>query len=376
MEAIMKYKMAIWILFVCLSSSFAFAQVNINQPFPFLDLIFPEVVAGGGIETLVTLSNRGTATYTGYAYLRTGAQFEWNPLVNGLSITGGEFPVSISPGRTVTYLITGSGSIPEVGGMIIVNAEDPGLTKYIEGNMTYFLTSGGISFDSIGVLPATPFVAASLPFEDFRSITLAFLNTDFEERTANVTFKLYDDSNVLRGTSTPDPLLPAEQRASYLYQLFPSVSSLASGRVEIQSDIPISGIAMMQEAVSGQFSSLPLGSTIRTYSVHTSDPNVGLTRMALWTNGPFVNGYMIMQYQSQPEFVLAFGQICRVFNNQRLRLHWDNENELTEHLLMGVMETEDGFTWEQTTINGAYWAMIPANDYLTFGTFTATLVIP
>jgi len=370
----MRCKLAIGILFICLSSSFAFAQLNIDQPFPFKEMIFPEVVAGSGLESLLTLSNRGTVTYNGTAYLRKGEQVEWNPTVNGSPITGGDFQVSIPPNTTKTYLFTGS--TLEVGGMIIITDEENlNLTNYVEGSLTYFITSEGAALDSVGVLPATPFIAASLPFDDFNSITLAFVNADFMDRTAHVTMKLYSETNTLLGTYGPEPLLAAEQRASYLYQLFPSVSSLATGRVEIQSDIPISGIAVTQ-TVSGQFSSLPLGSTIRTYSVYTSDPNAGVVKMALWTNGPFVNGYMIMQYQSQPEFVLTYGQISGEGSNQRLRLHWDTETDLTVHLLMGTMETDDQFTWDQTTISGSYWVMIPGSSYSTFGSFYATLTMP
>jgi len=377
----MRYKITIWILFICLSASSAFAQLNINQPFPFKNLIFPEVVAGGGLETLVTVSNRGTSTYNGTAYLRKGESAEWNPVVNGTPVTGGQFSVSILPGGMVTYLITGSSL--DVGGMVVAADEEEestaALTSYIEGNLTYFIKSGETTIDSIGVLPATPFEAASLPFDDFNSVTLAFVNSDFEARTANVTMKLYSEDGLLLDTYGPEPILPEEQSASYLYQLFPSVSSLTTGRVEIQSDVPISGIAMMQTA-SGQFSSLPLGSTIRTYSVITQDSDVIMTRMALWTNGPFVNGYVIVEYMSQQEFVLAFGQVSGEGDNRTLDLHFGTKSELTWYLqAVGFAKTDPGFTWDSTSFSGSFigWLFEGAivMEEMT-GTFTATLDIP
>jgi hypothetical protein len=374
----MRYKIAIGILFICLSSSFAFAQANIDQPFPFKDLIFPEVVAGSGLESLVTLSNRGTATYNGTAYLVQGQDDEWNPVVNGVSITNGRFNVSILPGRTVTYLITGSSL--EVGAMSIVSIEgiidETFLTNYLEGNLTYFITSGGLTTDSVGVLPATPFVAASLPFDDFYGITLAFLNADFMERPANITFKLYSDINVLLGTYTPNPLLAFEQRSSYLYQLFPAVSSLASGRVEIQSSIPICGVAMTQ-AVSGQFSSLPLGSTIRTYNVDNPGDEVDFARIALWTNGPFVTGYLIVELNFEQKLFLVSGQISGEDSNQRLYLHFDGNSEFTGYeQIYGMIRTNAPFRWSDTTFSGIYYVTLPETEEGYSNAFTATLFIP
>jgi len=373
----MRCKITIWILFVCLSSSFAFAQLNIDQPFPFKNLTFPEVVAGGGLETLVTVSNRGTSTYNGTAYLRKGENAEWNPVVNGMPVTGGQFSVTILPGETVTYLITGSSL--DIGGMVVAADEEEelaaSLTNYIEGNLTYIIKSGETTIDSIGVLPATPFVVASLPFSDFNGVTLAFLNSDFEARTANVTMKLYSETDTLLDTYGPEPLLNGEQSASYLYQLFPSVTSLATGRVEIQSDIPISGIAMTE--TGGQFSSLPLGSTIRTYSVITQDSDVALTRIALWTSGPFVNGYVVVEYMSQQEFALAFGHISREGDSQILNLHFDTKSNLTMNFqAVGFAKTDPGFTWDSTSFGGSFIGWIYEVEEVMSGTFTATLDIP
>jgi len=373
----MKCKIAIGILFVCLSASFTFAQLNIDQPFPFKDLIFPEVVAGGGLETLLTVSNRGTAVFNGTAFFRQGAGIEWNPIYNGERITNGQFAVSIAAKETKTYLITDSGF--GVGGMLITAADDSlDLTNYVEASLTYFIKSGDVTVDSVGVLPATPFLASSLPFDDFNSITLAFVNSDFSQRTANITMTLYDDHNstALATLSPALTMLPGEQKAKYLKEFFPSVSSLASGRLEIKSDIPVSGIAMTQTS-SGQFSSLPLNSTIRTYLVHASDTDVGMTQIALWTNGPFVNGYLIMTYDNQEELGLVYGQLSGEGDNQTLNLHFDTNSDLTlHHDLVGFVKTKVGFNWSKTTFTGNYTVGFTDGSYHEDGTFTATLTIP
>jgi len=383
----MKYNVAIWVLLVCLSSSFAFAQLNIDQPFTFKDLAFPEVVAGSSqgsnFQTLVTVSNRGNmATYDGTAYLRYGKGQEWNPIVNGVRISNGQFPVSIPPKTTKTYLVTDSSLAG--GGMFISNVDEdtPSLTSYIEGNLAYFISAGGVTTDSIGVLPAAPFVAASIPFDDFQSVCLALMNGDFAERTAKVTMKLYSDGGTLLASYDSETnqdypsLLWQEQRACYLYQLFPSITSLASGRVEITSDIPILGTALKQ-TTSGQYSSLPLGSTIRTYSVSTTQAGVGLTRIALWTHGPFVNGYLILTYQNQQEFALVYGQISGEGANQTLNLHFDSKSEVfLNYQITGFAKTNAGFKWDNGSFAGSYFVYVMDVDQLETGAFSATLAIP
>jgi hypothetical protein len=369
----MRHKIAIGILVICLSSSFAIAQVSLNMALPFRDLIFPQVAAGGGLQSLLTLTNRGTAAFNGTASFFTfaGNQVQpWNPIVNGTQITAGEISVSIASQATVSYTITGSNL--QVGGMVLSNTESSlSLTNYIEGNLTYFITSGNTVIDSIGVLPATPFLLTSLPFTDFSGIALALFNPDFLNRTANITVRLYDQNSNLVGTYGPTPFLYGQQYARYLKEIFPSVSSLTTGRVEIQSDIPISGIAVTQ-TTSGQFSSLPLVSTIYTQSASTQGVDVGLAAVALWSNGPIVEGYLIAERNGITAVFLTYGQLSGDSGSQTLTLHFDGNSAITQnHQIFGFIQV-NSFTWDSTSATGTYWVAIPDLDRIESGSFSAT----
>lgn len=360
-------------LIIALSSSFAFAQVSIDQPFPFKDMIFSQVAAGGGLETLITVHNRGTSTYEGTAHFRTGeTAAQWNPVVNAVAITNGQFSITVPPGKTASFLVTAASGGAQTGGLIIT-AEDLDLTNYLEGNLTYFIKSAGQVIDSIGVLPSTPLVMASLPFENFSSIALAGFNADFLGRTANVTLNLYSENNTLLSTTGIQKFIPGAHVAGYLSDIFDD-QQITRGRVEILSDIPFCGTAMTETA-SHQFSSLPLGSTVRTYSVNTQGVGVSMARIALSTSGIFVNGYIIAERLGNQELFLTYGQVSGTGGGQTLNLHFDGNSAITSNSqIFGFIKINSPFSWSNTTFTGRYYVTIPDADDVESGTFTATLI--
>jgi hypothetical protein len=375
MEVAMRSRLLFPALIIALSSGFALAQVSIDQPFSFKDLIFSQVAAGGGLESLLTVHNSGTSTYEGPAHFRTGeTAAQWNPAVNGAAITNGQFSLTVPPGKTASFLITTSGGA-QTGGMIIT-AGDLDLTNYLEGNLTYFIKSGGQVIDSIGVLPSTPLVVASLPFENFSSIALAGFNADFQGRTANVTLNLYSENNTLLSTTGIQKFIPGAHVAGYLSDIFDD-QPITRGRVEILSDIPFCGTAMTETA-SHQFSSLPLGSTIRTYSVNTQGVGVSMARIALSTSGIFVNGYIIAERLGNQELFLTYGQVSGTGGGQTLNLHFDGNSAITSNSqIFGFIKINSPFSWGNTTLTGNYYVAIPGaspGSNMQAGTFTATLI--
>ena len=50
------------------------------------DLAFAQIAVGGGYETVLNLTNRGTTTYTGTFSLFRGSGQAWSPLVNGNAV--------------------------------------------------------------------------------------------------------------------------------------------------------------------------------------------------------------------------------------------------------------------------------------------------
>ena len=118
----------------------AFTAVASAQNFyPKKDAAFGQVVVGGGYETVINLTNRGTHSYVGTLVLfRTVNEqsVDWNPTVNGVAVQDGEYGVEIQPQATVTFRLTGSQL--EAGAAILLS-EDLLLDNLIEANLTYLI---------------------------------------------------------------------------------------------------------------------------------------------------------------------------------------------------------------------------------------------
>ena len=295
------------------------AAASAQNYYPKKDAAFGQVVVGGGYETVINITNRGTHAYVGTLDLfRTVNEqsVPWNPTVNGVAVKDGEYGVEIQPQATVTLRLTGSQL--EVGAAILLS-EDLLLDNLIETNLTYLIIEGGQVSDSVGISPSKEFYRASIPFEKFSEIALALANGDLSgERTANVELSLFSGDGNPMGPKKPITLGPLSHTAKFLHEHFPD-QTLDGGKVEIVSDLPIFGTAL---TFSGrQFSSLPLDPAPVTYSVHLQfhDPNesrdhYATGELALWAEGSFIRGYMVIsgvngQDFPVPEFSLVNGEL-------------------------------------------------------------------
>jgi hypothetical protein len=371
----MRHKFAALIFLVILFGGTAAAFQRDTNYYPFKDLVFAQVAAGGGYESLITVTNRGTQSYLGMIqfYKRDPAQqnnvgVAWNPAVNGTQVAGGLYPLTIPAGATASFVITVSGATES--GFAIFKAANLDQTNFLEGSLTYFVKSGATINDAIGVLPSAQIIGACIPFEDFSSIALAFANTDGEGRTAAVKLTLYSENNVQVSTPQTRVLFRLGHEAIYLSQIFKGVQ-LRRGRVEIESDVYISATALTQAAGS-QFSAIPMGSTSATYTVYTSGVGVMMLRMTLWTNGIFANGYMMVsQSGGAPEMFLVYGQTL----GGVLRLHFYGNSAATQNYeLFGYITSDTPVSVGATSIRGTYYVGIFSESYVASGTFNATLV--
>ncbi len=361
-----------WIPAFLLSAGVALGQVSSDNFFPFKDAVFPQVAAGGAYQSWITVTNRGTETWNGEIKFRSGAGALWNPVVNGNPVTEGTLSISVNPGATVTYKVTLPGQTE--AGYAMVTTQDPNLTNSLEGNLTYYVSDGDLVTDSVGVPPAKQFLASSLPFEDFSSICLAFANTDLRGRSAHLKLRVLSDTNAQAGQTNNITLVTGEHTARYLWQLFPGIT-LGRGRLEIEGDVPISGIALTQ-APGNQLSSLPLESTTRTYSVELTSGTADEARyMTLWTESFFVKGYMEWREAGVAEWTrhAVFGQIAA---DGRLHLHTDSDDlSGLDRQWFWYLKSDGAFTPGLQTFTGTMYAAAPWIDYI-WGvvTFTATRV--
>jgi hypothetical protein len=254
--------------------------------------------------------------------------------------------------------------------MVLTN--DVNLTNTLEGHLTYYISDGDLITDSVGVPPARQFLASSLPFEDFNSIALALVNTDLAGRSAHLKLKVLSDTNAQVGQTKNLTLIGREYAAQYLSQLFPG-TTLGRGRLEIESDVPISGIALTQ-APGNQFSSLPLESTTRTYSIKMTGTTDEARYMTLWTESFFVKGYFEWRETGVSEWTryAVFGQIA----DGKLHLHVDSDDiSGLDRQWFWYIKSDGAFTPGQQVWTGSMYAAAPWINYITKElTFTATLV--
>jgi hypothetical protein len=356
-----------WIPFLSLFSGMAFGQISQQNIYPFKDLVFPQVAAGGEYESWITVANRGPETWSGEMQFRRGQGVAWNPVVNGARLLNGNLSISVNAGATRTLKVTLPGSLE--AGYCIIAADDLELTNFIEGHLTYYVSEGASVADAVGVVPAAQFMATSLPFESFNSIALALVNSDFQGRSANLQLRILNDSNVQVGQTQFLTLINGEYTAQYLSGLFPN-TTLGRGRLEIESNVPISGIALTQ-ATGKQLSSLPFGSTTRTYSVVSTGGRVNFTRLTLWTESLFVKGYVLASIQGQSGLFAVYGQIV----DGKLHVHFDGQGSVFEPLeMLGYIKTDGVFTPGQSTFIATYVASIPVQNNFESGSFVATIV--
>ena len=154
------------------------AAASAQNYFPKKDAAFGQVVVGGGYETVINLTNRGTGPYVGTLGLfRTvnNASMAWNPTINGVPVQDGEHEVEVRPAETVTLRLTGTQL--EVGTAILLS-DNLLLDNLIEANLTYQILDGGQVSDSVGIAPSKEFYRAAIPFEEFGDTALALVNGD------------------------------------------------------------------------------------------------------------------------------------------------------------------------------------------------------
>jgi hypothetical protein len=276
-------------LFFLLSST-VFAQSICKS------LAFAQIASGGAWETVINVTNRGTTTYTGFLSLHTmGADgitpMPWNPIVNGTKVTNSQMAILIPAGSMQTLTITAENLETGFGTITPSAPSDSNQTSFVEGSLTYFYLSGNEVLDSIGVEPSNQIYLTTIPFDKFASIAFALANTN--ANTASVNLTVYSASTPVQvlGTTTLS-LARNAHVAEYLYQVFPSIAEEVPGRLDIECDIPIYGLALTQ--VGSQFSSLPFLPAVKGYTWTENFTPTGTVKTG--TLGARLGG-ALLQYQ-------------------------------------------------------------------------------
>lgn len=278
------------------------------------DVLFAQVAVGGGFETVINLTNRGTSAYVGVLTFFRLDNTVWSPYVNRSSRSSGEYEIKIRAGETVTLRLTG----PQLeSGAAVLRSDNLRLDNLIEANLTYLIRNDGQISDSVGIAQSNEFHRASIPFEQFAETGLALAHGGTSGQ-AQVDLTLYSAAGRKLGTAVVR-LGPRSHRARFLHEFF-SEQTLERGRVEISSEAPIFGTALT--LAGGEFSSLPLEPTSINYSVRLeTGEHFATGELALWAEGSFLRGYLAISALDGEAFdELEFSLVNGELEAGRLRL--------------------------------------------------------
>ncbi len=289
-----------------LAAVLPFAPLSAQHIYPKKELVFTQVIAGPGFTSTITLSNRGTEPFSGALFLSVGGESApWNPMVNFTPVINGTVQVDIQPDETRVFHIQDS---TFTVGLVFIGSYDFFLDNHVEGNLTYYSYSGSLTFDAVGVPASSEFFNAVLPFNHFEDIGLSLGN--FSPDHASVDVTLFD-VNGTRISTCRFTVLSGGHFAMYLKEL-PWETAVGVfgpyGKVEIETDVSLSGIAMTvtpDGSGGAQISTLPISGSPLQYTLGmTSDSSqdIYMARLELWIEGYFVKGYMTLT-QVNGEFV-------------------------------------------------------------------------
>lgn len=356
-----------WGVIVCVCLIFLLNGALFGQTFLMhKDLAFAQVAAGGGYETVLNVTNRGSASYPGWLYFFQGNRVIWNPTVNGTPVTGGIMNITIPAGATQTYRVT-SGTAIEAGFAFFYAASSAN-TNFIEGNLTYNVHAGSTVIESVGVLPSSEFYLAALPFDDFSKIALALANGD-PSTSSNLTIKVLNETNALVGT-TGFLLGSASHTARFLTELFPSVH-ITRGRIEISADQPLLGTALTVNG--GIISSLPLQGSPRSYRFDAISGTVtSRGDVSLWVDGYFVRGYLrVTEFDGSTITPVTYFLVGRLINGV-LRANWYGSGAPYYNEEVYCYAQFSPFSFETASAIGTYYATFISDFTTVTGSFQMT----
>ena len=316
------------------------------------DLAFAQVAAGGAYETVINVTNRGSAAYSGFLrFFHLDGQ-TWNPLVNGTQVTGGQVNISVPKGGTATYLITQTGGTE--AGFAFFIASDLSQTSFLEGTLTYYVRDSGFLVDSVGVQPSSEFYLTAVPFDDFTKLAMALANLN--TTAATVRLSVFSQTNTLLAPPLDRTFASGEHLAIYLRQLFPGIQAVR-GRLEIQSSgSPIIGTILTD--IDSQLSSLPMLPAVKAYTFSGSIGVISVTgELSFWLDGRFVQGYLrVLTFggvqEPNPDTLSLTGSLA----DGLLQMITSGNPQATNSLLVNTFI--ESFSLSQTTLQGlatAWW---------------------
>lgn len=355
------------------------------------DAAFAQVAAGGNIETVIVLTNRGTFPYSGVILFSFDSDGKpWNPMVNGERIENGLYEFQVDVDQVLVLRIDDPASPNAQGGAAVIVSHDLVPDNFLECNLTYYLRSKGTVTDSIGILPGDEFYLASLPFEDFYRIALAVADTRIADPDHappgenRVVLSLLDSTGEMVASKEVF-LRVGGHTAKFLSEYFGDAfagSPSATGKVEIAAEYPVAVTALT--LTGAELSSLPLQAAPVGYTVRLDhEDGTELEGFAsLWAEGFFVRGYLVI---TQKDGIELEDQFVTLVNGQLIdglldlsfyaetRNFWGTDRP-NQSATMYLFHPQ--FTFWDEELTGDYTLTLLGDSMVETGAFTLTRTTP
>ncbi len=205
----------------------------------FVQLVYPQLVLGGGFEVVLFVTNQGPGPWAGRAELNSGL---WPPdrpwSLNGQDQTGENgFQILLEPGQTEKFVLTRSQGL-SAGWLEIRTGHR---IAHLSTSFFYNFISGNELVDSTGVAPAKG--VSHLQFAVERSETI---NTGIAiQRSGEVLMRLFDEEGALLESQSV-----TEQGAQFFDEIFQGAPAQFVGSVTVESTRAIYLTVLRQEVIS------------------------------------------------------------------------------------------------------------------------------
>ncbi len=301
-------------------------------------IAFAQIVAGGGFDSLINLTNRGTNTYTGTLYLfkSSATNQPWSPMVNGTASSA--YPITINAGNTITLDITSSALSAGFG---LVTPADTSASALLDGTLTYYIKSGTSVTDSVGVLPSSELMMTTIPFDNFSTIALGLVNLNPYGNTLHL--KLYNGTSTTAVAQIDQFFGNMQQMSQYLSQFFPAVTNVTKGRLDIQGDSFFIGTALTQQpppagSTVGQYSSLPLLPSPKTYTVVLKQSGQADATGAfyMFVEGNSYQGYNVNSSNGSISYIQGHLISDPITGNPALTFYNTGQSQGQEYIMYGI----------------------------------------
>jgi plastocyanin len=207
------------------------AQTGVNGIEIDGNLIFPQIVAGGGYTTDVFLMNPGDLTdVSGVLYLFSEQGLPLTLRYNGNPVT--QVSVNVPRGSVQKITLTVIPDVVTVGwAMFVTNPGTPNPLPEVFGSVVYTDVSGTTLLGQVGVLGTRysigNFGRLSMPVQVVNNLSTGFALVNAGSSPLNVAFQLKDASGNILSSDTSlsiSPLMPGQHIARYVPQIYPNLS--------------------------------------------------------------------------------------------------------------------------------------------------------